>query len=139
MTAEFPVAVHALVYLLHTGDVTSSEKLSDNICTNPARVRKVMAKLCRAGLARCSQGKGSGYTTRADGGEITLRAVMEALCETPVNMNWRSGDELRNCPICSGMGGEMDRIYAGLNEKCMRELDGVTIGSISADIFKKRG
>ena len=43
MTAEFPVAVHALVYLLHTGDVTSSEKLSDNICTNPARVRKVMA------------------------------------------------------------------------------------------------
>ena len=34
MTAEFPLAVHALVYLLHTNRVTSSQELADNICTN---------------------------------------------------------------------------------------------------------
>lgn len=135
MTAQFPVAVHALVYLLHTGEVTSSEKLADNICTNPARVRKVMAALCRAGLARCRQGKGSGYLTREDGAEITLSAVMAALGETPVNMSWRSGDELRDCPICSGMGAEMDRLYNELNENCMSALERVTIGSISGDLL----
>ena len=32
------------------GDMVSSEVLAENICTNPARVRKVMAQLKRAGL-----------------------------------------------------------------------------------------
>lgn len=67
MTAEFPVAVHALVYLLHTGRLTSSGELADNICTNPARVRKVMAKLHQAGLVDATKGKGSGYLTRPEG------------------------------------------------------------------------
>ena len=45
MTSEFAIAVHALVYLNHKGETVSSEALAENICTNPARVRKVMAKL----------------------------------------------------------------------------------------------
>ena len=45
MTSDYCVAVHALVYLNHKAKVLSSEELAENICTNPARVRKVMAKL----------------------------------------------------------------------------------------------
>jgi DNA-binding IscR family transcriptional regulator len=137
VTAQFPVAVHALVFLLHKGELTSSEKLAANICTNPARVRKVMAMLCRAGLAGCRQGKSSGYFPRPDGECITLRAVMEALSERPLSMSWSSGDEKQACPICSGMGREMDRLYDELNEDCLRSLEKVTIGSISADLFQE--
>ncbi|WP_320912645.1 Rrf2 family transcriptional regulator, partial [Eisenbergiella porci] len=50
MTSEFGMAVHALTFLNHKGEMVSSEVLAENICTNPARVRKVMAKLKRAGL-----------------------------------------------------------------------------------------
>ena len=49
MTSEFGIAVHAMVFLHHKGDMVSSEVLAENICTNPARVRKVMAKLKRGG------------------------------------------------------------------------------------------
>lgn len=35
MTGNFCVAVHALVYLNHKGETVSSEKLAENICTNP--------------------------------------------------------------------------------------------------------
>ena len=49
MTSEFGMAVHALTFLNHKGEMVSSEVLAENICTNPARVRKVMAKLKRAG------------------------------------------------------------------------------------------
>ena len=48
MTSEFGIAVHAMVFLHHKGDMVSSEVLAENICTNPARVRKVMAQLKRA-------------------------------------------------------------------------------------------
>lgn len=46
MTGEFSIAVHALVFLNHhQGEILSSEALAENVCTNPARIRKVMAKL----------------------------------------------------------------------------------------------
>ena len=50
MTSEFAIAVHALVYLHHKNAVLSSEELAENICTNSARVRKVMAKLKKKDL-----------------------------------------------------------------------------------------
>ena len=43
LNSDFCVAVHGLVYLKHKNDMVPSEELAKNICTNPARVRKVMA------------------------------------------------------------------------------------------------
>ena len=60
MTAEFTVAVHALVYLHHKNTVLSSEELAQNVCTNPARIRKVMAKLKKAGLVLAREGRVQG-------------------------------------------------------------------------------
>ena len=44
MNSEFTIAVHALVFLNHKGESVSSDKLAANICTNPARVRKIMGE-----------------------------------------------------------------------------------------------
>ncbi len=131
MTAEFAVAVHALVYLTHAGALTPSGTLADNICTNPARVRKVMARLHRAGLVAASEGKNSGYRAVPGAEEITLQQVMAALGEEPVSSRWRSGDVDRACQICSGMAAVMDEIYARMNQDCNRTLGGLTIGAIT--------
>ena len=56
MNGLFCVAVHALIYLDKRGCLLSSEELAANICTNPARVRKVMAKLKKAGLVTTRTG-----------------------------------------------------------------------------------
>ena len=45
--SSFNLAVHALVCLSHSGRSLSSEALSENICTNPTRVRRVQAVLKR--------------------------------------------------------------------------------------------
>ena len=50
MDSSFNLAVHALVCLSHSGRSLSSEALAENICTNPARVRRVMAGLKKAGM-----------------------------------------------------------------------------------------
>ena len=45
MPSEFIIAVHAMAYLRKHPRLISSEELAENICVNPVRVRKVMAKL----------------------------------------------------------------------------------------------
>ena len=52
MTAEFIVAIHAIEFLNHKKAAFSSEEIAQNVCTNPARVRKVLLKLKAAGLVR---------------------------------------------------------------------------------------
>lgn len=134
MTAEFPLAVHALVYLMHTERVTSSQELADNICTNPARVRKVMTKLHEAGFVDATRGKGSGYIYIADE-KLSLDKVLGALEEEPISMNWRSGDMDKECLVSSGMGAVMDNLYDQLNDDCRKRLEKMTIGIISQQIF----
>lgn len=136
MTAEFSLAVHALVYLMHTGRTTSSRELAENICTNSARVRKVMSKLEQAGYVEASRGQGSGYIYTASC-ELSLDKILEALSEDPISMNWRSGDMDNECLISSGMGAVMDEIYGQMNEECKKKLALVTIDSINRKIFGK--
>ena len=61
MKSDFSVAVHALVYLSVKGCTLSSDALADNICTNAARVRKVMARLKKAGLVGAREGSEGGF------------------------------------------------------------------------------
>ena len=79
MTSEFTIAVHALVFLNHKAQVYSSEGLADNVCTNAARIRKVMAKLKKADLVKTKEGVDGGYLFHRDSREITLSMVAEAL------------------------------------------------------------
>ena len=45
MNGDHSLAVHALVYLDHRATHLPSQILAENICTNAARVRKVMRPL----------------------------------------------------------------------------------------------
>ena len=67
MTSEFGIAVHAMVFLHHKGDMVSSEVLAENICTNPARVRKVMAQL-KGGAGGNARGRCGGLPLCGLGG-----------------------------------------------------------------------
>lgn len=136
MTAEFSLAVHGLVYLEHTGRVTTSEELAKNICTNPARVRKVMSKLRQAKLVDSLEGKGHGYLAGEQVREITLEQVLDALQEKVVTAGWHSGNVDMDCLITSGMGAVMDRIFGEMNGNCKTYLSQITIGSIHDEIFR---
>ena len=61
MDSSFNLAVHALVCLSHSGRSLSSEALAENICTNPTRVRRVLAGLKKAGMVETREGLDGGY------------------------------------------------------------------------------
>ena len=135
MTSEFAIAVHALVYLNHKGETVSSEALAENICTNPARVRKVMAKLKKAGLVATKEGVDGGYHFIKAPAEVTLRRIDEAVDVRLVSACWKPGDREKACLVASGMGDIMDDIYSDLDELCRRRLGEITIADIDRKIF----
>jgi len=134
MTGEFAVALHALVYLHKRGETLDSEALARNVCTNPARVRKVMARLRQAGLVEAKAGAEGGYRFLLDPAAVTLRSVADALHERPVAAGWRSGDPSMDCVVASGMARALDRVYDELNRACLERLSSITISDVEAQL-----
>ena len=79
MDSSFNLAVHALVCLSHSGRSLSSEALAENICTNPTRVRRVLAGLKKAGMVETREGLDGGYRLTVDPASLTLRQVAKAV------------------------------------------------------------
>ena len=127
MDSSFNLAVHALVCLSHSGRSLSSEALAENICTNPTRVRRVMA-----------EGLDGGYRLTADPATLSLRQVAEAINTRFVDCAWHSGDIDRDCAICSGMAGVMDALYRSMNEECAAYLSHITITDIETQLFTQK-
>ena len=136
MDSSFNLAVHALVCLSHSGRSLSSEALAENICTNPTRVRRVLAGLKKAGMVETREGLDGGYRLCADPAALSLRQVAEAVNTRFVGCAWHSGDIDRDCAICSGMAGVMDALYRSMNEECAAYLSHITITDIETQLFK---
>lgn len=135
MDGMFSLAVHALVYLNHKNCIISSEALAENICTNPARVRKVMAKLKKSGFVETKEGSVGGYRFSGNAQTCTLTQVADALEIHFVGSAWRSGDSDMECLVASGMADIMDSIYSQLNQQCREYLMHISIADIDQRIF----
>lgn len=139
MTSEFTIAVHALVFLDSRGGTVSSETLAENICTNPARVRKVMALLKKAGLVYTQEGAVGGYRFAGDAGKVTLRDVAKAVDAVFVSSAWRSGSLDKPCLIASGMAGAMDELYSRLDAMCREKLGEINLAMLENRLLGAQG
>jgi len=135
LTSEFTIGVHALVYLYHKNETLSSEVLAENICTNPARVRKVLAKLKIKGFVDTREGLRGGYHIGMPADKITLKDICDALQEEMVKASWKSGSADMDCLVSKGMAGIMDGLCTELNSLCLDYLDQLTIVDIEKRIF----
>ena len=135
MNSEFIIALHALAYLRHRNTKVSSEELAKSICTNPARIRKVMAKLKKAGLLETREGNSGGYELQGDASTIKLSDLTQALQQPLTKSGWRSGALNTYCMVATGMGTVVDTLEASLNAVCMQYLSQITIEDISQQLI----
>lgn len=138
MTSEFAIGVHALVFLNHKRKVESSEIVAENVCTNPARVRKVLSKLKKAGLVETKEGAEGGCLFDADANLVNLCMIADALGTTFVSASWKSGNPDMDCMIASGMAGLLDELYQGMDQNCREYLKKITIADLDRQIFTDR-
>ncbi len=135
MNGEFNAAVHALVCMSHKGSLLSSEALAANICTNPARVRKIMAKLKSAGVITSKEGPEGGYSAALPADKITLVLVAQAVDARFITPGWHSGDVDMKCLIASGMAGLLDEVYGRMDALSQGYLANITIADLEGRIF----
>lgn len=135
MTGEFAIAVHALVYLNHKATTQSSEELARNVCTNPARIRKIMGKLKKSGFVIAKEGLCGGYCTITNVTTITLRQIIESLAIDPISLSRKPSTEEQRCFIASGMSNVMTSLYDDLNNECLKKLEQFTIADIQHKVF----
>ena len=135
MTSEFDVAVHALVFLNRKGIPLSSEIIASNVCTNPARIRKVMSKLRRANLVRAKEGIDGGYQLEKTIEEISLFEIATAVETVLISARWKTGDVEKSCLVASGMASVMAELYDDLNTQCMERLKLLTLKTVDEKLF----
>ena len=166
MSSNFCVAIHGLVYLYHSRSIVSSEELAKHICTNPARVRKVMLMLKKQGLVLTREGKDGGYSCAAGAGEITLRHIAEATemhfaegfrmgkgcpgpeegAAAPDGMSVPDGmaapDGMAeidmDCLNASGMAQVMQELYEQMDALCMERLERITVADLEKRLKDRR-
>ncbi len=134
MTAEFVVATHAVVLLNRDKRPLSSEEIAKNVCTNPARVRKVLLKLKKAGIVETHGGFTGGYAFTADPESVTLKDIFLATGKHFVKVSWRSGSAEKDCPISRAMAPVMDEIFDSLDDCCGEKLAQITVADVDRRI-----
>lgn len=135
MTGEFAIAVHSLIYLNHKARTVSSEELAINVCTNSARIRKIMSKMKKANFVATKEGSSGGYIFAGVPEEIDLCSILEAVGIEAVSAAWRSGRSDAECLVSSGMGTVMDGVYSDLDNLCRQRLKSINLKDIDEKIF----
>lgn len=139
MNSAFCVALHALVYLNRRGGLVSSGELAQSACTNPARIRKVMAGLKRAGLVETQAGSEGGYRFAGEPESLTLDRVAEAVDARFVAAHWRSGSVDQPCLVASGMADVMDGLLDELDGRCRSYLSTISLAEIDRRLRESGG
>lgn len=134
MNAEFIVAVHALIYLYHKNGNVQSEELARNVCTNPARIRKIMSKLKKKGLIEAHGSGSGGYRFIKDPESITLLDIFEATAGSIIKVTWRSGKNCE-CPISRKMAPVMDGVFSRVENAARSSLGEINLSEINRSIF----
>jgi DNA-binding IscR family transcriptional regulator len=91
--------------------MATSEMIADNVCTHPARIRKVMSTLRKHGIVATKEGIGGGYILDCDPETTHLALIYRAVCEGTLKPSWSSGDPETGCMVASNVQKVMDGLF----------------------------
>lgn len=135
MNSEFSIAVHSLVLLAHRSDhMATSEMIASNVCTHPARVRKVMSILKKHGLVSTKEGSGGGYMLSCDPETTHLAHIYRVVSAGSLKPSWCSGDPETGCMIASNVQQVMDGLFQEAEAQLEAYLQRWTVSGVLREI-----
>lgn len=132
MNSQLPIALHILGFLTaRGGEPLTSEVMAETYGTSPVVLRRVLAKLQRAGLVETRRGANGGSVLARDPKTINLRQAYEALDDEP--------RLLARHPECAGrietaMADFVNSVMGDAEAALLAELEAVTIAEMDAKI-----
>lgn len=131
MNSDFTIAVHSLVYLAYLPEhMASSDTIAKNVCTNPARIRKIMSSLRKNGYVKTKEGIGGGYLLACNPQEVTLADIFRTVSQGSLKPHWCTGDPEQKCLVSSNTQSVMDEIINEAEHFFEKYLEKNTIVSV---------
>jgi len=131
MNSDFVIAMHSLVLLANIPDhMANSDTIAENVCTNPARIRKVMSILRKNGYVKTKEGIGGGYLLSCDPENTTLSQIYLTISSGSLKPHWCTGDPERKCVISSNTQSVMDEIFIEAEQHMQAYLGQITISRV---------
>ncbi len=138
--SQFAVATHILTALAHLarharkkdrrdGGLSSSEIIAGSVNTHPVVVRRIVAKLAKAGLVICHQGKGGGIELGRSPEKITLLDIYEAMGEAPV-FAFNPNRPNPKCPVSSKMVDVLKPVFSDVQDGVKERLQKMTLSKL---------
>jgi Rrf2 family transcriptional regulator, repressor of oqxAB len=136
--ARFGIAIHALIWLDHTGAVLSSVTIANQVNSHATFLRRVMALLAQNGIVDSREGRDGGYYLIIPADKLTLDKIYIA-----VKGSESEGEETSDCKeaskeIDSKAGKQLDSnleaVMHEVEQKTVEVLQQYTLSDLMKDI-----
>jgi len=133
VNTQFSIAVHIMAGLAYQcGRDVSSATLALSVNTSPSFVRRVLAKLSKAGLVETATGKAGACWLARTAEAISLLDIYRAV-DAPKAFAIHHYTEQKVCPVSCHIKGALEKALGKTQEALESSLAGISLAEIVAD------
>lgn len=137
VNSQLPIALHILGFLTsRNGEPLTSDVMAATYGTSPVVLRRVLAKLQRAGLVETRRGANGGSVLARDPRTINLRQAYEAVAAEPQILSRHPECEGR---VAVAMASFVNSVMGDAEAALLAELEAVTIAEMDVQIRTSLG
>jgi Rrf2 family protein len=133
---QFSMAVHLMAALACgcEGQVTSG-RLAKSVNTSPSFVRRVLAKLSKAGLVETATGKAGACWLAREAKSISLRDIYEAV-DAPKAFAIHGYNEQKGCEVSCHIKLALEKALGKTQQAMEESLAKISLAQIVSDVRK---
>jgi Rrf2 family protein len=137
INTQFPIGVHLMAALdCHRGEDISSAMLAASVNTSPSFVRRVLAKLSKAGLVETATGKAGACWLAKDAKKISLLDIYKAV-DAPKAFSIHGYPEQKDCRVSGNIKPALAKALAKTQKAMEASLAEISLAQIVSDLDKK--
>ncbi|MFN2501929.1 MAG: Rrf2 family transcriptional regulator [Pyrinomonadaceae bacterium] len=131
---QFSIAVHLMAGLGHgSAAEATSARLASSVNTSPSFVRRIIAKLSKAGLVTTTFGKAGTCRLAWDPDEISLLDIYQAV-DPPKSFAIHDYPEQKQCPVSCNIRSSMTRVLDRTQRSFEKSLADITLADLIGDL-----
>lgn len=133
---QFAIATHIMAALGHAaGKEVNSAEIAGSVNTSSSFVRRILAKLSKAGLVKTATGKGGSCWLARPARRISLLDIYRAV-EAPKAFAIHQYPAEKRCPVSCGIKPALSRILAETQQAIEESLSRTSLAEVISDLTK---
>ena len=133
---QFAIATHIMAALGHAaGKEVNSAEIAGSVNTSSSFVRRILAKLSKAGLVKTATGKGGSCWLARPARRISLLDIYRAV-EAPKAFAIHQYPAEKRCPVSCGIKPALSRVLTETQQAIEGSLSRTSLAEVISDLTK---